>query len=224
MAFQLAGLLGRRILHPIQELTRAMRSYEHGNMEFRLMPFTRTPTELVELGDGLKAMARALRERQLQLKFRTEQQLGKAERLAMIGRLSAGVAHEINNPLGGILLFSSLLLKKAAPDQQDRSALERICNEAKRCQQIVQGLLDFARPREPKREQIALENVVDRTLQLVGGQSLFHNIDIVRDYAEPKPEGLVRPKPTSTSGTKSHRKCCRSDGWQGNAYACYAQC
>jgi two-component system NtrC family sensor kinase len=111
----------------------------------------------------------------------------------MIGRLSAGVAHEINNPLGGILLFSSLLLKNAAPDNRDRSSLERICNEAKRCQQIVQGLLDFARPREPKREQIVLENVVDRTLQLVSGQSLFHNIEVVRDYAEPKPEGLADP-------------------------------
>ena len=151
------------------------------------------PTELVELGDGFKAMAKALHERQLQLKFHTEQQLGKAERLAMIGRLSAGVAHEINNPLGGILLFSSLLLKNAAPDNRDRPALERICNEAKRCQQIVQGLLDFARPREPKREQIVLENVVDRTLQLVSGQSLFHNIEVVKDYAEPKPEGLVDP-------------------------------
>ena len=193
VAFLLARLLGRRILYPIQELARAMRSYEHGNMDLRLVPFTGTPTELVELGDGFKAMAKALHERQLQLKFRTEQQLGKAERLAMIGRLSAGVAHEINNPLGGILLFSSLLLKNAAPDNRDRSSLERICNEAKRCQQIVQGLLDFARPREPKREQIVLENVVDRTLQLVSGQSLFHNIEVVRDYAEPKPEGLADP-------------------------------
>jgi len=192
-AFQLAEMLARRIVHPIQELTRAMRSYEHGNMELRLAPFTRSPAEFTELGNGLKAMAKALYQRQLQLKYRTEEQLGKAERLAMIGRLSAGVAHEINNPLGGILLFSSLLLKNTAPDNRDHSALERICNEAKRCQQIVQGLLDFARPREPKREQIVLDNVVDRTLQLVSGQSLFHNIRIAIDYEEPKPEVFVDP-------------------------------
>jgi two-component system NtrC family sensor kinase len=192
-AFQLAEMLARRILHPIQELTRAMRSYAHGNMELRLAPFTRSPAEFTELGNGLKAMAKALYQRQLQLKYRTEEQLGKAERLAMIGRLSAGVAHEINNPLGGILLFSSLLLKNAAPDNRDHSALERICNEAKRCQQIVQGLLDFARPREPKRELIVLDNVVDRTLQLVSGQSLFHNIRIAIDYEEPKPEVFVDP-------------------------------
>jgi two-component system NtrC family sensor kinase len=162
-------------------------------MELRLAPFTRTPTEFAELGAGLKAMAKALYQRQLQLKYRTEEQLGKAERLAMIGRLSAGVAHEINNPLGGILLFSSLLLKNAAPDDRDHSALERICNEAKRCQQIVQGLLDFARPREPKPEQTVLDNVVDRTFQLVSGQSLFHNIQVIKDYEEPKPEVFVDP-------------------------------
>ena len=192
-AFQLAEMLARRILHPIQELTRAMRSYAHGNMELRLAPFTRSPAEFTELGNGLKAMAKALYQRQLQLKYRTEEQLGKAERLAMIGRLSAGVAHEINNPLGGILLFSSLLLKNTDADNRDHSALERICNEAKRCQQIVQGLLDFARPREPKREKIVLDNVVDRTLQLVSGQSLFHNIRIAIDYEEPKPEVFVDP-------------------------------
>jgi two-component system, NtrC family, sensor kinase len=193
VAFILAGLVGRRILYPIEELAATMHSYEKGDMELRMRPFTRTPTELVELGNGLRAMARALRERQLQLKYHTEKQLGKAERLAMIGRLSAGVAHEINNPLGGILLFSSLLLKKADPDGRDHSALERICNEAKRCQQIVQGLLDFARPREPKREQFVLELVVERALQLVIGQSLFHNIQVIKEYAEPKPEGYFDP-------------------------------
>ncbi len=191
VAFVLAGIIGRRVLYPIQELAAAMRSYEHGNLELRLVPFTRTPTELIELGNGLRAMARALRERELQLKYRAEKQLGKSERLAMIGRLSAGVAHEINNPLGGILLFSSLLLKKANPDDPNRTALERICNEAKRCQKIVQGLLDFARPREPKRQQTILEEVIERTLQLVIGQSLFHNIQVVKEYEQPSPECWV---------------------------------
>lgn len=193
VAFILANLVGHRVLYPVQELARMMRCYAQGNLEVRMQPFTRTPTELIELGNGLRAMARALHERELQLKFHTEQQLGKSERLAMIGRLSAGVAHEINNPLGGILLFSSLLLKKAPEGNPDRTAIERICNEAKRCQKIVQGLLDFARPREPKREQAILEEVVERTLQLVTNQSLFHNIELVKDYADPKPECWVDP-------------------------------
>jgi two-component system, NtrC family, sensor kinase len=193
VAFVLAGVIGRRVLYPIQELAAAMRSYERGDLEVRMVQFSRTPTELVELGNGLRAMAKALRERELQLKYRAEKQLGKSERLAMIGRLSAGVAHEINNPLGGILLFSSLLLKKASSDDPSRTGLERICNEAKRCQRIVQGLLDFARPREPKREQTVLEDVVERTLQLVTGQSLFHNINVVKEYEQPKPECWVDP-------------------------------
>jgi len=191
VAFALARRIGRRVLQPIQELAVAMRSYEQGNFELRMAPFTRTPTELIELGDGLRAMTKALRQRELQLKYRAEKQLSKSERLAMIGRLSAGVAHEINNPLGGILLFASVLLKKATADDPNRTGLERICNEAKRCQKIVQGLLDFARPREPKREQTILEEVIERTLQLVTGQSLFHNIEVVREYGQPKPECWV---------------------------------
>ncbi len=193
VAFAFAGLIGRRVLYPIQELALAMRSYEQGNLELRMVPFTRTPSELIELGNGLRAMAKALRQRELQLKYRAEKQLSKSERLAMIGRLSAGVAHEINNPLGGILLFSSILLKKATPGDPNRTVFERICNEAKRCQKIVQGLLDFARPREPKREQTILEEVVERTLQLVTGQSLFHNINVVKEYEQPKPECWVDP-------------------------------
>lgn len=193
VASALAGLIGRRVLYPVQQLARTIRSYAKGDLEARVGPFTHTPTELIELGNGLGTMARALHERELQLKFHTEQQLGKSERLAMIGRLSAGVAHEINNPLGGILLFASLLLKKTGEDHPDRSAIERICNETKRCQKIVQGLLDFARPREPKREQIVLQDVVERTLQLVVSQSLFHNIELIKDYADPKPECHVDP-------------------------------
>jgi len=106
----------------------------------------------------------------------------KSERLAMIGQLAAGVAHEINNPLGGILLFSRLLLQKAPSEGIMRDNLERIEKDAKRCQSIVQGLLDFARQREPKIETLELNDVLERTVNLFAKQPLFHNIEIVKQY------------------------------------------
>jgi two-component system, NtrC family, sensor kinase len=188
-----AAWIGRIILRPVRVLASAMRQYEQGELDAPTEPLARAPAELASLVTGFHAMARTLHERDLQLKYRTEEQLGKTERLAMIGRLSAGVAHEINNPLGGILLFASLLLKQAPKDSSQREGLERICNETKRCQLIVQRLLDFARPREPKLERTVIEQVLERSLQLVAGQSMFHNIAVVKQYEQPAPTASVDP-------------------------------
>jgi signal transduction histidine kinase len=148
-----------------------------------------TTSSIVE---GLHSRQRELVLTQRLLEKRSEE-MGKSDRLAMIGRLAAGVAHEINNPLGGIMLFSNLLLRKAPAAGTERENLERICNEAKRCQKIVQGLLDFARRREPKAEPVDIHDVLDKTLELVEGQALFQNIETVKNYRK---EGrLVRVDP-----------------------------
>jgi len=186
LAALLSGLVARRWTRRIRELADAVGDLASGNLERRVEPDA-SITEVGALGEGVNALAAAIRERDLQLLHRTQEQIGKAERLAMIGRLAAGVAHEINNPLGGIMLFSSLLLRKAAPDAPQRPNLERIAGEAKRCQRIVQGLLDFARHREPTLEEQEVQPLIEKTLQLVSGQALFHNVQTVRDYATALP-------------------------------------
>ncbi len=185
LAFGVSAFMARKIAKPIRALVQAVKNLAGGNLDQQVRPDD-TIREIAVLGEGFNTMAASIKERDLQLKYRTQERIGKAERLAMIGRLAAGVAHEINNPLGGIMLFSNLLLRKAAADGPGRENLERIAAEAKRCQKIVQGLLDFSRQREPKLEALDIVEVLEKTLQLVEHQAMFHDIQVVRDYEEPR--------------------------------------
>ncbi len=186
LSFAVSGFMTRRIMRPISGLVAAVRSLAGGNLDQRVEP-DGTIREIGLLGEGFNTMAASIKERDLQLKYRTQERVGKAERLAMVGRLAAGVAHEINNPLGGIMLFSNLLLRKAPPEGPERENLERIAAEAKRCQRIVQGLLDFSRQREPKLEVLDICGVIDKTLQLVEHQAMFHDIQVVRSFQADRP-------------------------------------
>ena len=105
----------------------------------------RPPGEMGVLCRAVDSMAQAVAEREELLKQATRQQIGRSEQLASVGRLAAGVAHEINNPLTGVLAFADLLREKENMDDQDREDLDLIIRETKRVREIVRGLLDFAR-------------------------------------------------------------------------------
>jgi two-component system NtrC family sensor kinase len=110
------------------------------------------------------------RRRQLQ------RELIQTERLAAIGKLAAGVAHEINNPLSGILTFAQDLLLEASPDDPAREDYELIVNETLRCRRIVRDLLEYSRQKKPKRRPVGLGELVSRVLRLVERQASFHNV------------------------------------------------
>jgi two-component system, NtrC family, sensor kinase len=112
---------------------------------------------------------------------KTQDQLIQAEKLASLGQLAAGVAHELNNPLGGILLYSSLLLEKMDKNHGYFQDISRIRDETERCRKIVQGLLDFARQTRIKVALVDLNNIIKSTLSLVVHQSMFHNIEVIKD-------------------------------------------
>jgi signal transduction histidine kinase len=109
---------------------------------------------------------------------RTRMQLMQSEKLASIGKLAAGVAHEINNPLGGILMYSHLALEDLPMANPACENLQKVIEQAERCKKIVKGLLDFSRQRKPEITSVQLNELIDETFQLVESQSVLQNIKI----------------------------------------------
>ena len=136
-------------------------------------------------------MASSLKERDERLKEYAHQQIMKSERLATLGQLAAGVAHEINNPLGAILMYAHLSLEETPVEDARRKNLEKVVGEATRCKNIVRGLLDFARQSEPTVEEADANDILKRTLSLLRNQALFQNIKITTEFSPNLPKAMM---------------------------------
>jgi len=123
----------------------------------------------------------------------TQLQLLQSEKLRSLGEMAAGVAHEINNPLGGILLYASLLLEDLDPDDPKRRDVERIVQEAVRCKEIVKSLLEFARKSSPDKEPLDVNKALDEGLLFLENQATFHNIRIRKELDPGLPPVLGNP-------------------------------
>ncbi|MBI4773731.1 MAG: PAS domain S-box protein [Deltaproteobacteria bacterium] len=110
----------------------------------------------------------------------THLQLVQSEKMASLGKLAAGVAHEINNPLGGILMYASLLLE-GMDDDMRKGDLQHIVDQTLRCKEIVQNLLDFSRQSGKERTRFSLNESIHKVVSLFKNQSLFHNIRVSMD-------------------------------------------
>jgi PAS domain S-box-containing protein len=130
-------------------------------------------------------MARKLEESQAQLL--------QAEKIASLGRLAAGVAHEINNPLAGILIYAELMKRDLEENAETQENLEIIINQTVRCQQIVNRLLEFSRQSLGQKTLFDLNEIITRCVELIGHQPLFHNIEIIRDLAPDLPQIIGDP-------------------------------
>ncbi len=96
-----------------------------------------------------------------------QEALKKTEKLATMGQLSAGIAHELNNPLGVIIMYANILYDECSPEDPKRKDLEMIVSQAERCRQIVRGLLNFARKNQVQYEKIAIEELFNKATHSV---------------------------------------------------------
>lgn len=97
----------------------------------------------------------------------TRKALVQAEKMASMGQLAAGIAHELNNPLGTVIMFSNLLKEEIEDEEQEIEDLDMIVQEAKRCKSIVSGLLDFARKNKVDREKVNVPEMLDNFIKTV---------------------------------------------------------
>jgi two-component system NtrC family sensor kinase len=146
------------------------------------------PGELGVLCRAIDHMAAAVAQREQQLKEATQKQIGQSEKLASIGRLAAGIAHEINNPLTGVLTFAHLLKQRQTMSDDERGDVDVIIRETARVRDIVRGLLDFARETPAVKQLLDINGVIRQTTTLVRNQKDFSKITIRTDLDDTLPQ------------------------------------
>jgi two-component system, NtrC family, sensor kinase len=200
-------LLARRsVVSPVTALVRGTQKVATGDLKQRVP--VRAHDELGQLAESFNEMAASLgkaRQERLQLLESLEQQVQErtaalaratdrmvvSEKLSSLGRLAASVAHEINNPLAGILTYSKLLIKTLdegqVSDRERESAVKRlrlIERETERCSAIVRNLLDFARERPLTISDVSVNGALDEALTLVTHQAKLQDIELVKELGE----------------------------------------
>ncbi|MFC1819975.1 ATP-binding protein [Thermodesulfobacteriota bacterium] len=115
----------------------------------------------------------------------------RTNKLSALGRMAAGIAHEINNPLAGILLFSTNLVKKAPEEGQIKDGLEVITREALRCKGIIQDLLEFSRDKDPKKNLSSINGIIEKALSILENEFRLRHISLEKDLSKEMPDVLV---------------------------------
>ncbi len=177
ISFILWFLVQKLIGKPVRQLVKATNIVAAGDLEYKIKSVKHD--ELGYLGNSFNNMTHKLAE--------TQRQLYQSDKLASLGRLAAGVAHEINNPLTGVLTYSSFLLKRADDNGEMKKDLETIVRETKRCRGIVKGLLDFARQVPARKTRVDFNKVIERSLKIVDNQLSFNNIVVHKNTKENLP-------------------------------------
>jgi two-component system NtrC family sensor kinase len=193
IAMLFAYFISKRISGPIMKLVSASSNLAHGDLEARIETSSMSRDELEEMAIAFNAMAAALQERDERLREFAATRIGRAERLALIGKLSANVAHELNNPLQGIVTYSHLLIERTPDEHPSIDYIQKIVVQANRCRDIIRGLLDFARQGEHVKTLNDLGIVLQDSISLLERQALFHNIEIIKEFDAKMPMALIDP-------------------------------
>jgi hypothetical protein len=185
-------LLSRVLVKPIKDLVRLTQKISEGDFSQRIEvtsknemghligSFNRMIEKLKENQEHLENYLESLESTNKQLK-QAQEELIRAEKLASIGRFAAGVAHEVGNPLGAILGYTSILEKDGLDREESKDYLLRIEREIERINRIVRELLDFAKPSKFEIREVGINKVIENTLSLLSYQENFKNIETQLD-------------------------------------------
>ena len=199
-----AYLLRRRLVAPLQQLAFAARSLGAGELG------ARAPVEGVretrEVGSAFNEMSEALERRSHALEKAVAELresnrdlrearagLDRAERLAVVGRLAAGVAHEVGNPMGAVLAFLDLAGRDPGLGEQGRECLGRAAREGERVRQILRQLLDYSRPPRPSRVAVDMAAACEEVAELVRAQRRYAGVEVEVRCLQAPPPALADP-------------------------------
>jgi len=177
-------LIVRSISRPLQRITLAAVQVTDGNYGTEV-DLRKSNDEIGLLANSFNEMSRRMASDIERLKTLNEQ-LARAERLAAMGTLAAGVAHEVNNPLASISSLVQML--KSQADEDTKEKLHLISTQIERITQVTRDLTDFARVRPAARNMVNLNSVVESSIRLASFDSEFQSLELVRDLDEKIPE------------------------------------
>jgi signal transduction histidine kinase len=175
----------RRLTRPLENLSDAARSVGAG--KFDVTVTSKSDDEIGKLSNSFNQMTNELREREAKLEG-ANAALIQSEKLAAFGQLGAGIAHEVKNPLAGILGYAQLTLRKLEPDSPFRKNLDVIEKETRRCTEIISNLLKFARQEKSATKLTDINEVVEAALTIVDHQLTINDMKITKELAQDLPE------------------------------------
>lgn len=168
LSFFIGFFVRKWIGKPVNDLVKATNQVSSGNLNYTIKELGND--ELGLLAKSFNNMTKKLTEARMQL--------FQSDKMASLGRLAAGVAHEINNPLTGVLTYSSFLQKRAKDNPELQEDLKIIVRETMRSREIVKSLLDFARQSVPKKNEASINEILKSSIEVVNNQLTLKRIKI----------------------------------------------
>jgi len=170
VGFVIAFFIRRWVSNPVNDLLNGTLQVSQGNLNYTIKDMS--DDEIGKLGTSFNNMTKKLAEARMQL--------FQSDKMASLGRLAAGVAHEINNPLTGVLTYSSFLLKRTKDNPEFQEDLKVIVRETLRSREIVKSLLDFARQSVPKKVNAHINEIIDKAISVIESQLALNKVKIIK--------------------------------------------
>lgn len=201
ISISLVIILYKIVSKPVSELAHGMKRVAEGDLDYSVKVYSRD--EIGLLAEAFNSMTKDIKSSRHKMEEwtrtleeevakkteeirKTHDSLVQTEKLASLGRMAAGVAHEINNPLTGVVTFAHLLLKRVPPDSEDAEDINVIIEQADRCARIIKNLLMFARAGTTEKGEVNVNDVLNKAIFMLRNQEKFYNIKFKIDQ-DPSP-------------------------------------